>query len=238
MDLAGVSQQLARERSLMIQAWVSKEQHFSRWVEHPSSSILHHDQDCCERARLWFLAYARSMETGNQSQFQLKAPTWLSQLFTWGPSKCPIFWCQLVRETVIDCGVFAALAREVFLAQGHEAHPAQALLSYDETCTRHWKDLWKKEPKKLHANLAEAKKEVDQKASEVFPWIGTKMVYHELCVVEWLDGIAKVYDSTWGNWYEPHQRIGFGALLAIRTECPRVLRWGNRTMSCGEWMDL
>src|SRR5690348_12161079 len=63
-----------------VQELMGREEHFMRWVEHPASSILHHDDDCCEEGRLWFLAYARSMEIGSLSQFKLKAPTWLSQL--------------------------------------------------------------------------------------------------------------------------------------------------------------
>ena len=47
-----------------------------------------------------------------------------------------------------------------------------------------------------------------------------------------------IYDSTLGNWYEPHARCGFAAVLAIRTECPRLLRWGGKVLSCGEWVEL
>ena len=108
---------------------VAREKHFQEWTEHPSSSLVHHDAECCERARLWFLAYARSMEIGNISQFEIKAPIWLQQLYSWGPSSWPIAWCELVNKKVLDCGVFAALAREGFKSQGHEVHPAEALLS-------------------------------------------------------------------------------------------------------------
>jgi hypothetical protein len=201
----------------------ASEEYFNRWVEHPSSSIIHHDRSCCEEARLWFLAYARSMEIGMLSQFEVKAPTWLTQLFRWGPSQWPISWCEVVRQEVIDCGVFAALAREVFKAQGQEVHPAQALLRYNPACTAHWDDLWREE---------RAKKR------ELFPWVGKELVYHELCLLETRQGEARVYDSTWGLWHLPHARQGFGAMLAIRTECPRLLRWGDKTLSCGDWTEL
>lgn len=220
----------------LIRSLVAKEEHFQRWVEHPSSSILHHDQDCCEEARLWFLAYARSMEIGSLPQCHVRAPTWLSRLYNWGPSEWPIAWCELVKEKVLDCGVFAALAREVFRAQGLEAHPAQALLRYNSDCTAHWKDLWKSAPK--NKKDGEDKKHPEKKKGEIFPWIGNEIVYHEICVLEMPDGQAKVYDSTWGNWLMPHPRAGFAALLAIRTECPRLLRWGDKVISCGEWISL
>jgi hypothetical protein len=207
---------------------IESEEFYSRWVEHPSSSILHHERECCEEARLWFLSYARSMEGWTASRYRMRPPNWLSRTFTWGPSVWPISWCQLLHEKTIDCGVFAALAREVFKAQGFEAHPAQALLSYNENCTLHWKDLWKKGMKKIDR----------RKNGEVFPWVGNVIVYHEVCVLEMPDGQAKIYDSTFGNWFEPVKRTGFGALLSVRSECPRLLEWGDKILSSGEWVDL
>lgn len=220
MALVAVDAVAVPARRERIQDLVSNEEHWRTWLEHPCSSILHHDADCCEEARLWFLSYARSMEISALCQFEVKAPTWLSQLFTWGPSDWPISWCTLVKEEVLDCGVFAALAREVFTAQGHSVHPAQALLSYNATCTEHWRKLWQGGPKLS------------------FPWIGKEIVYHEICVLEQPDGTARFYDSTWGSWYEAQPRLGFGSLLALRSECPRLLRWGNQTFKCGEWVEL
>ena len=231
MTLGAVSRQKTAEQAELLQTLFESERHFYRWVEHPSSVIIHHESACCEEARLWFLAYAKSMEIGSLSQFRLKAPNWLMGLFEWGPSKWPISWCEVVREKVIDCGAFAALAREVFQAQGHEAHPAQALLSYNQACTEHWQDLWKAEPKKPGETSSEA-------LGEAFPWIGDEIVYHEICVIELPDGTAQFYDSTFGQWYQPEARTGFGALLAIRSECPRLLQWGDKAVSCGEWIDL
>lgn len=207
---------------------VAKEEFYPRWIEHPSSSIIHHERDCCEEARLWFLAYSRSMEGWTAAQYRMKPPTWLSQLYKWGPSVWPITWCQVIKEKTIDCGVFAALAREVFAAQGAKAYPAQALLSYNENCTDHWKDLWIKGMGKVDK----------RKTGEVFPWVGSRVVYHEVCVLEMPNGDAKIYDSTFGNWLEPHQRVGFGALLSVRAECPRLLNWGDKLLSFGEWVDL
>ncbi len=212
----------------LIRELLDSEEFYNRWIEHPTSSIIHHDQECCQHARLWFLSYARSMEGWSCSQFDLKAPVWLSQLFNWGPSIWPISWCQLVKEKTLDCGVFAALAQEILKAQGHQVHSGQCLLVYNDTCTNHWKDLWRtKMPRKE-----------GRRSGDVFHWIGDQVVYHEVCIIELPDGSAKVYDSTFGGWYEPLERIGFGALLAIRSECPRLLRWGDKFLSCGEWVDL
>ena len=225
MILAMEDKKHEQERNAFIYDLIKNETNFQKWTEHPSSVILHHDCACCEEAKLWFLAYARSMEMWSLSQFHLNAPTWLSQLFTWGPSQWPIFWCEVVKEKIVDCGVFSALCREIFRAQGYEVHPAQALLNYNETCTDHWKDLWKK-----RTDLAKKK--------EIFPWIGSRIVYHELCVLEMPNNTAKFYDSTFGIWYEPHPRVGFAALLALRAECPRILNWNNKSIGCGEWIDI
>lgn len=201
---------------------------FDRWVEHPSSSIVHHDRPCCDEARLWFLAYAKSVEASQAIHTRIKPPHWLGQLFTWGPSAWPIAWCQIPREKTLDCGVFAALAREVFQAQGVVAHPAQALIRYNEACTDHWKDLWKSGSKKMDK----------RQSRELFPWIGDEVVYHEICVLELPGRDAKVYDSTFGFWIEPEKRDGFRGVLAIRTESPRLLRWGGKILSFGEWVTL
>ena len=209
-------------------ALLDGEQNYNRWVEHPTSNLLHHDAECCDRARLWFLALARSMEGWSCSQFGMKSPTWLSQYFSWGPSIWPISWCQVVKEKVIDCGVFAALTREILTAQGHRVHAGQCLLSYNQTCTNHWKDLWKNKMPKSK----------ERRPGEVFHWVGDQVVYHEVCVIECPDGNARLYDSTFGGWYEPRTRVGFGALIAARSECPRLLKWGNKYLSCGEWVDL
>jgi hypothetical protein len=174
------------------------------------------------------------MEIGALTQYGLRAPAWLTKLFHWGPSEWPISWCELVREKTLDCGVLAALAREVFRAQGHEAHPAQALLMYNGACTEHWRKYWKVEPRKPEPRKVERLRV----RRELFPWIGDQVVYHELCLIERSDGTARIYDSTWGTWLEPDFRPGFGGLLAVRTECPRLLSWGNRTLSCGEWTQV
>jgi hypothetical protein len=228
MNLDAVKNENWNENQSYLQNLLDEEENYQKWIEHPSSSIIHHDRDCCEQARLWFLAYARSMEGWTSSQYKMKPPTWLSQVFTWGPSPWPISWCEVFKKKTVDCGVFAALAREVFQAQGFAAYPAQALISYNENCTDHWKDLWIK-----------GMKHIDKKRQrDVFPWVGNRIVYHEVCLLETEAGEARIYDSTFGFWFEPQKREGFGGILSIRSECPRLLRWGNKILSHGEWVDL
>jgi hypothetical protein len=227
LDVAKERWNLKRE-STLLQDLIADEENYPQWMEHCCSSILHHERECCEKARLWFLAYARSMEGWASSQYELRPPTWLSRMFTWGPSVWPISWCELVKEKVIDCGVFAALAREIFRAQGFQPHPAQVLLYYNESCTDHWKALWERGMKNVD----------EKKLGDVFPWVGNQIVYHELCLLEMPDGTAKIYDSSWGHWFEPQPRIGYGGILAVRSECPRLLEWGDHVLSYGEWVNL
>jgi hypothetical protein len=198
------------------------------WIEHPTSSLLHHDKACCEEARLWFLSLACSMDGWATGQFELKAPTWLSQKYEWGPSLWPMSWCELMKEETIDCGVFAALARDIFRAQGHQAHGGQCLLQYNDRCTGHWQDLWKERMPSLDR----------QREFKGFKWIGQSVVYHEVCIIEMADQTAKVYDASFNQWYEPEGRKGFAGLMAVRSECPRLLRWGSKNLSCGEWVEL
>lgn len=208
-----------------LRSLVRHDQVAQRWVEHPTSALVHHEAACCEEARMWFLTLARSMEGWAGGHFELKAPTWLSQKFEWGPSPWPMSWCELLKTEQIDCGVFAFLAREIFTAQGVNAYGGQCLLNYNQVCTDHWKDLWKDRMPNAHE-------------CKSFDWIGQHVVYHEVCIVEMPDQSAKVYDATFNQWYEPEGRLGFGGLLAIRSECPRLLRWGKHTLSYGEWIEL
>lgn len=208
---------------------LQNEKNARKWLEHTASEITHHDGECCSQARSWLLGMAQSMENASLCDGGIRAPHWLSDRFEWGPSRWPIAWCELIEQDVIDCGVFAALVREIFHEQGVRAHPGQVVIQYSETCTHHWQQLWRNGA----ALLPDAG---STQPGEFFPWVGKNLVYHEICVVEAQDGIARLYDSTWGNWYQPHLRDGFGAVVAVRTQCAGDLLWGDRVLRSGEWM--
>jgi hypothetical protein len=220
-----------RERGLVEKLpWLSDEKKANLWLDHCGSEITYHDGDCCRQARSWFLGWARSMDSASLVEAGVRAPTWLSQRFEWGPSRWPIAWCELIEQKVIDCGVFAALAREVFQDQGLSVFPAQVVLQYGEKCTQHWSAFWKLDPLETKAHHR------TEDSHELFPWIGVRHVYHEICVVESSPGVARFYDSTWGNWYLPHPSSGFGAVLAIRSFAPQALSWGKYEVESGEWL--
>ena len=200
-----------------------------KWIEHTASEITHHDGDCCRQARAWILGMAQSMENASLCESGIRVPHWLSDHFEWGPSEWPISWCELVRLDIIDCGVFSALVREIFQEQGVSAHPGQVVIHYGETCTSHWRGLWDEGAHKL-TSLSSARRD-----ERYFPWVGKNLVYHEICVVESEPGVARLYDSTWGNWYHSDIRNGFGSIVAVRTQAPQELIWGDRTLRSGEW---
>jgi len=229
MDLGGDKNQESvfetRETGLIQKlSWLKGEAQAPLWLDHCGSEILQHDGKCCAQAKSWFLGWARSMDSASLVESGVRAPVWLSQRFEWGPSRWPIAWCELIEQKVIDCGVFAALARETFLDQGVAAFPAQVVLRYGERCTQHWNAYWKLDSS------------TNEESHELFPWIGTRHVYHEICVVEASPGEARFYDSTWGNWYLPQPQSGFGSILAIRSFAPHALNWGNYRVRSGEWL--
>src|SRR5512146_2214587 len=92
-----------------------------------SGSQLAHHGPCCERARAWLLAMARSHDFASSDGLAFAGPRWLTRRFEWGPMRWPAAWCEVVRAQTIDCGAFAAFALEIFRQKGIEAYPAQVL---------------------------------------------------------------------------------------------------------------
>ena len=87
------------------------------WQAATPSTLIDHGA-CCARARDWLVATSRSMDFASTDGFMLSAPRWLTHRFGWGPTRWPISWCEAVRQKTIDCGIFAAFAREIFSAKG------------------------------------------------------------------------------------------------------------------------
>jgi hypothetical protein len=215
------------------------EPYIREWFEQPASQITHHDADCCKEARAWFRSYAVSMQASHAAEADsIRAPTWLSQRFTWGPSRWPIAWCEVIQQKVIDCGVFAALARECFELSGHAAHPGQILLDYSVECTSHWNTYWGKGADQIRKKR-NSKWNWTKEPLKFFPWIGNHLVYHEICLVELGEGRTRLYDSTWGQWYSSTQKEGHASVIAARGEWgENALLWENRLLNSGEWSVL
>jgi hypothetical protein len=190
----------------------------AEWARASGSSLTHHGA-CCDRARAWLVAMGRSHDYASTDGLTFAAPRWLTQRWTWGPTRWPIAWCEAVNAAEIDCGVFAVFALEIFRAKGIVAYPGQVLRTYVEESTTHWRHKW--------AGLPGA-----------FDWIGARVVFHEVCVVQVAAHEVRVYDPTDGIWLEPGVRGGHGGHVAIRAELPVALDWGKHTLVNGQWTEM
>jgi hypothetical protein len=184
----------------------------------PSGSTLVHHGPCCDRARAWLIAMGRSYDFSSTDGLSLAGPRWITQRWTWGPTRWPIAWCEAVKADVIDCGVFGAFGLELFRAKGIEAYPGQLLRTCAEERISHWRRKWEAIP-------------------TAFNWIGAQVVYHEVNVIHVGEGEAHVYDPTEGFWLEPSAPSGHHAHLAIRAEIPETLRWGPHALVNGKWTE-
>lgn len=188
------------------------------WARASVSTLTHHGA-CCDRARNWLVAMARSHDFAATDGLLYAGPCWLTQRWQWGPTKWPIAWCDAVRAETVDCGVFSAFAVEIFRAKGLEAYQGQVLRHYAEASAVHWRHKWAAMP-------------------EAFNWIGRHVVYHEICVLRVGRHEARVFDPTDGVWLEPGIRAGHGAHLAIRAELPEALSWGGHRLVNGQWTEM
>ena|SRR5215831_1710025 len=188
------------------------------WRQSSGSTLGSHGP-CCDRARSWLLGMARSHDYACTDALAFAAPRWMTEKWSWGPTRWPIAWCQAVKSEAIDCGVFAVFAREIFRAKGIEAYPGQVLRTYAEESTAHWRSKWHSLP-------------------GAFEWIGSRVVYHEVCVVRSGPREARIYDPTEGFWLEPSVHGKHGAHLAVRAEVPVALKWGAYNLVHGQWAEM
>lgn len=187
------------------------------WARASVSTLAHHGV-CCDRARGWIAAMARSHDFAATDGLDYTAPRWLTRRWRWGPTRWPIAWCEAVRTEAIDCGVFAAFAVEIFRAKGLDAYHGQVLRNWPEESTAHWRQKWAAMP-------------------EAFNWIGTKVIYHEVCIVRF-GPEARIYDPTYGCWLEPYLQVGHGAHIAVRGELPEAMSWGSHRLVNGQWTEI
>ena len=192
---------------------------FEAWRDWSPSRIRHHRRMCCEIAREWLTATDFSTLNGGHV---MSGPRWLRNRFPWGPSSYPLYWCEAVRKTSLDCGALAALAQEVFIMRGVRSFRAQMVQRYSRIATEQWSDSWR---------------------GDGVPrlWLGDDMIYHEGCAVVVGTNEIKVWDASAGTWVDPKARDGYGALLAIKVTCPPRIRswsWGEYVIRPNEWREI
>lgn len=193
------------------------------WTRNWSSELLAHDRSCCREARSWFACFARSHDLPVTRSQRLAGPRWLNRCWSWGPSSWPIHWCKVVTQTTIDCGVFAALAREAFRVKGVSAHAGQVIRQLNPESVAHFERLWAGRP-------------------GTFGWTADRYVYHEVTVVladDEAHGMprAMVYDATDGHWLEPDGERGYGRDIAIRADLEQHASWGRFSIN-DQWVEL
>jgi len=162
---------------------------------------------------------AQANELPRTRSQRLAGPRWLNRRYQWGPSTWPMHWCEAATETTIDCGVFAALAREAFRLKGVAAYPAQVIRELNTESVAHFERLW-------------------SGRDGTFGWTADQHVYHEVTVIVLHDEAAQdglpramVYDATDGHWIEPDGERGYGRDVAIRADLAESAAWGRYVLN-------
>jgi hypothetical protein len=55
-------------------------------------------------------------------------------------------------------------------------------------------------------------------------------------VIVVVGGVAEVFDPSDGQWLSPAADTGYGAVVGIRSECPKALAWGRHTLAMDQWI--
>ncbi len=194
---------------------------YEKWQDWQASEISHHAAMCCEIAREWIVSTDFS-ELGGASVYT--GPRWLRQRFFWGASSFPIFWCEAVRRSTLDCGALAALAAEVFRARGVPTFRAQMVQRFSETSTNQWSNSW-------------------NDSNEQLRWMNGDLIYHEGCAIAANAGEIKIWDASAGWWIDPKTKNGYGSLLAVclsslNLSSNKTFNWGQHQINAGQWTNV
>jgi hypothetical protein len=188
------------------------------WKQSPYTQIHHHGTACCETAKTWMLSMDYSQLSGCSPY---TGPRWIRQRYEWGPSKHPIYWCDAVKQKMLDCGVLAAMAHECFKNRGVVSYPVQMVQQYSKEATSHWLQQWQEKDTSTH-------------------WLKEDVIYHEGCAVLMPDGTIKLWDASAAWWMNPNLTSGYGSLAAVKVYVPNaepdvVLTWGNHKIIPNAW---
>jgi hypothetical protein len=191
---------------------------FEQWKEWRPAQISHHGRICCEYVREWVGNTDFSALNGGKLE---AGPRWIRQRFEWGPGKYPIYWCEILKRSKLDCGVHATLAHEAFTRRGIKAFRTQLVQEFSPCATAQWRSGCDK--------------------NDTAPtWIGDDVIYHEGCSVVGSGGRLKLWDSSAGWWIDPNTVTGYGSLRAVRIVATHAetFQWGNHLLQTNEWTSL
>ena len=192
-----------------------------RWEDFPHSRLSHHGAACCEIAREWVLAMDFAQLNGADLS---SGPRWLRARYKWGPSPWPMHWCEVVRLKTIDCGAHACLSREMFIARGLTAYPAQLVQRYSEDATDQWREKWGQEQVSCH-------------------WLDGEHIYHEATALLVGDQKVKIWDASSASWIDAAQAgAGYGSVVAVRIvvedDAAAALSWGDHELAPNVWNQI
>jgi hypothetical protein len=190
-----------------------------KWRTFPNSHISHHGAACCDIAHEWLIAYDFAQLNGGDV---LSGPRWMREHSAWGPTVWPIHWCEAVDAKIVDCGVHAAIAHEVFVARGVTAFRAQFVQRYSDDTAASWRQNWG-----------------DWGASD--HWIDGQSIYHEGNAILVGGDSVKLWDGSAGCWINPRGDTGYGSLAAVRIESAshdtaHQFTWGDRRIAANQWV--
>jgi hypothetical protein len=190
-----------------------------KWRTFPNSQISHHGAPCCDIAYEWLIAFDYAQLNGGD---MLSGPRWMREHSAWGPTVWPIHWCEAVDAKVVDCGVHAAIAHEVFIARGVTAFRAQFVQRYGGDTVACWRRNWEEKDASAH-------------------WIDGDLIYHEGNAVLVRDNTVKLWDGSAGCWINPRGDGGYGSLAAVRIEsaahdAAHQFAWGERWLAANQWV--
>ena len=117
----------------------------------------------------------------------------------------------------LDCGGFAALAREILRQLDVASYPVQVIQRFPTTEIQHFKKFWER-----------------QDASPL--WLGQNHVYHELCLVEIGAGRPPIlFDPSEGTIVEDISSESFGGIVALRALLSQPVSWAGRKLQGTDW---
>ena len=152
----------------------------------------------------------------------MSGPRWVRNRFAWGPGTYPVHWCDVIKKQVLDCGVHAALAFEVFTNRGLKCFRAQFVQEFSSTAGSQWRSNWEKD-------------------SAITAWIDEERIYHEGCALPIADGQIKIWDPSAGWWVDSKTNKGYGSVLALRIDSKEPddrFNWGTHLIPANVWTSL
>ena len=163
-----------------------------RFVSRMPSRLARHPSSCCSRARSWFSAMTHSHALLNPGSL----PIWLHDQWEWGPSKWPMYWCEILENEKLDCGVLAELAEVALRETRRKTVRMQLIEEHDWDASRNWQQLW-------------------EDAGCYGDWVVGRFAYHEAVGIL-SDGSLEAWDPTDNCFSVPSPDRRPGRVAAVR----------------------